>query len=90
MKIRYGRRRDTADHHVLPLTLVHRYSSQTRHTSGTPQAAQPVDEQADEQHGNDGGMAHPSRVRVEATARRPCFFGVSMVRSQAAMRRHVM
>src|ERR1019366_1460708 len=38
MKTRYSRRRDnTADHHGLSLTLVHRRSPQARQTSGTPQ-----------------------------------------------------
>jgi hypothetical protein len=36
MKIRQSRRRDTANHHGLPLTLIHRCSSQGRQTSGTP------------------------------------------------------
>ena len=36
MKIRQIRRRDTADHHGLPFTLVHRCSSQARQASGTP------------------------------------------------------
>ena len=35
--MRESRRRDTADHHGLPLTPMHRCSSQAGQTSGTPQ-----------------------------------------------------
>jgi hypothetical protein len=38
MKIRYSRRRDTADHHALRLRREHRCSSQPQQTFGTPQA----------------------------------------------------
>ncbi len=43
MKIRESRRRDTAEHHGLLPTLVHRCSSQARQTSGTPHVPQHQD-----------------------------------------------
>ena len=42
MKMRQSRRRDTADHHGLLLTPMHRCNSQARQTSDTPQAMAPV------------------------------------------------
>ncbi len=72
---------DTAEHHVLRLTLAHRCSSQARQTSGTPQVPRSAREAAE----RIGWQAHTVAKRCENSRNRYVRLGAPRLRGPRAL-----